>query len=320
MGHDLVVFTLSEFFTALSAFQPLLEGRKYVKWLTYINIWLSSGFAPLSEFFTVSVKPRCPQTPEGYYHIDLAWFYPIRHEYCTKHFRGACTIVIGGNVGNPAFRHCLKGKLMRIRALYLTAALALAFAPNANATIVGSTYDFTSSVTGNTQISPLGAQGAHTDPANVGFCVGPPVECGTGSGVTGFYNFATVSPTLDTITFSFFGSTFGAGPGTFAIDLGHFVTTDGETVTGVTHASGNLLLGDFTNVSFNGTDAIFTGTAAPEYNAIGGASVVFNVTTQPVPAPLIGHGLLVLLAVGGVLFGAKFSERIKNRRLLGTAA
>jgi hypothetical protein len=39
--------------------------------------------------------------------------------------------------------------------------------------------------------------------------------------------------------------------------------------------------------------------------------------TVPVPAPLIGHGLLVLLAVGGVTFGAKLLERSKKHR--GTA-
>jgi hypothetical protein len=34
-----------------------------------------------------------------------------------------------------------------------------------------------------------------------------------------------------------------------------------------------------------------------------------------VPAPLIGHGLLVLLAIGGVLFGSRLVETLKNRRL-----
>jgi len=34
-----------------------------------------------------------------------------------------------------------------------------------------------------------------------------------------------------------------------------------------------------------------------------------------VPAPVIGHGLLVLLAVGGVLFGGKFLENLKKRHL-----
>jgi hypothetical protein len=34
-----------------------------------------------------------------------------------------------------------------------------------------------------------------------------------------------------------------------------------------------------------------------------------------VPAPLIGHGLLVLLAIGGVLFGGKLLENLKKRHL-----
>jgi hypothetical protein len=38
-----------------------------------------------------------------------------------------------------------------------------------------------------------------------------------------------------------------------------------------------------------------------------------------VPAPVIGHGLLVLLAVGGVLFGGKLLEHYKRRSSLGTA-
>jgi hypothetical protein len=43
-----------------------------------------------------------------------------------------------------------------------------------------------------------------------------------------------------------------------------------------------------------------------------------NITVQAmsevaaVPAPLIGHGLLAFLAVGGILFGAKFWQRSRN--------
>jgi hypothetical protein len=40
---------------------------------------------------------------------------------------------------------------------------------------------------------------------------------------------------------------------------------------------------------------------------------------SPVPAPLIGHGLPALLAVGGVLFGAELLGRSKRRRSLETA-
>ena len=40
-----------------------------------------------------------------------------------------------------------------------------------------------------------------------------------------------------------------------------------------------------------------------------------NFTLDAVPAPLIGRGLPVLLAVGGLLFGAKLLERGKRHRL-----
>jgi hypothetical protein len=39
-----------------------------------------------------------------------------------------------------------------------------------------------------------------------------------------------------------------------------------------------------------------------------------------VPAPPIGHGLPVLLAVGGLLFGFRLWDRSKKRRSLGMIA
>jgi len=191
-----------------------------------------------------------------------------------------------------------------MRVSYIAAVLSLAFGPVANATIVGSTYDFSTSVTGNTQISPLGGPTVQTDPANPGFCVGPPVACSSGSGVSGSFTFATVSPTLDTITLSFFGSTAGAGPGSFTIDLGNFVTTDGEVVTGVSLASGGLG-GATSSVTFNGTDALFTATTGADYDDIGGNSVVLDVTTTlaAVPGPIVGAGLPGLIAGCGGLLG-----------------
>ena len=185
---------------------------------------------------------------------------------------------------------------MNIRALPLAAGLAVVSASTSMADIGGSTYDFSVSTTGNTAIGAT--NGTYTDPANPGFCVGPPVACGTGAGVSGSFAFADSTPTTSTITFTFFGSTSGAGPGTFAIDLGNF--TGSDTITNVTYASGNLSGADFSNVTWNGTNAIFTGSAATNYNAVGGVSVVFNVTTVPEPSSisLIGTilgGLLVSL-------------------------
>jgi hypothetical protein len=55
-------------------------------------------------------------------------------------------------------------------------------------------------------------------------------------------------------------------------------------------------------------------------DSLGDVSDPVTIRIDVVPAPLIGHGLLVLLAVGGILFGVKFLERIKNRPEPGSLA
>ena len=103
-------------------------------------------------------------------------------------------------------------------------------------------------------------------------------------GLFGSFAFSDLTSTTGRITFRFFGSTFSA-PGSFAIDLGSFATTDGDKITNIVYDSGNLATGSFSAVSFNGANAVFTGSTASSYNAIGGRSVLFDVTMAAVPEP-----------------------------------
>jgi hypothetical protein len=66
------------------------------------------------------------------------------------------------------------------------------------------------------------------------------------------------------------------------------------------------------------SSSLRVGLAASFSNATGGPDRLFlaNATDVPVPAPVIGHGLFVLLAVGGVWFGGKLAENLKKPRHL----
>jgi hypothetical protein len=62
----------------------------------------------------------------------------------------------------------------------------------------------------------------------------------------------------------------------------------------------------------------FTGSGITAATTVSVATFSFGTgpdTFITVPAPLIGHGLLALLAIGGVLFGGKLLENLKKRSL-----
>jgi len=96
----------------------------------------------------------------------------------------------------------------------------------------------------------------------------------------------------------------GCNPGMIpTINDLHFTVTNAtlaqlEVGNGATPGTGNMFVAD-----------ILCGAGQTQCNGLTGPVDV------PIPAPVIGHGLLVLLAVGGVLFGGRFLEGLKNRNL-----
>jgi len=179
--------------------------------------------------------------------------------------------------------------------------LCLLSATNASAALSG-TFNASGSDTPNINLTDL-----TTGPFTVGvsgpsFCVGPPNSCSGGSGVTGL---TTVSGTQ--VTFQFFGTTNG-NAGTFTINLINFTTP----ITGVTYVSGafnNAPDATFVASGFTSTSLSFLGSTTDGFDAFGGNTFVFNVTTAAaVPEP----SSVVLLST--LLAGAMF---IGRRRLRG---
>jgi len=129
---------------------------------------------------------------------------------------------------------------------------------------------------------------------------GLPTSCGTSCGALQMTapNFASV--TLFEFTFTTTGEVFTA-----THDDGVSLFADGNTTT-------DLLPVSDSGPTSSETTAPITlagGTYDLYYTAANGTPEDLVTNTVPVPAPLIGHGLLVLLAAGGLLFGAKLFER-----------
>ena len=198
---------------------------------------------------------------------------------------------------SPALSRTSRGAITCAGAV---AALYLLSAPNASAALSG-TFNGNLSATGNTQISPSGAVGPFTvGVSGPSFCVGPPLACGSGSGVSG-----STSVTATTVTAQFFGSTAGAGPGSFTETL--TFGAPNLLITNVTE-SGSLGGGTLT-FSHTSNSITFTETTGSDFNAIGGNTLTFTVTSATVPEP----GSVFLL--GTALAGA--AVFLKRRRLPG---
>jgi hypothetical protein len=97
------------------------------------------------------------------------------------------------------------------------------------------------------------------------------------------------------VTFQFFGSTAGAGPGSFTINLSGFTG-----ILGVSLASGGLGGATITDSSTS-SSLSFTFTTPGDFNAVGGNTVVFNVVT-PEPSSVV---LLSTFLAGAVFLGRR---------------
>jgi hypothetical protein len=179
----------------------------------------------------------------------------------------------------------------------------------------------------------------------------------TATGASGFLNGAaftgTVTLTMNDVTSTITNPTSGIYDRVGILMLSISSIPGTATFTDTTQASANQNMtsgnpaagfGDVTlnrNILFT-TNAIFSSydlstaigpvSGSPSFNSTmppsfptnegafiltGASGASFAATISPVPAPKIGHGLSGVLAVAGVLFGAKLFERSKRHRLLG---
>jgi hypothetical protein len=125
--------------------------------------------------------------------------------------------------------------------------------------------------------------------------------------------------TLDSAAFTAFWN--GGGPSS-AADLqvtmiGKLNGTTEDEVTFGANTNGPIT----ETFNWSGINEVYlnsSGGSSAGYGSSGTQVAMNNLTITPVPAPLIGRGLPVVLAVGGVLLGAKLSQRSKKRRSPGS--
>jgi hypothetical protein len=103
----------------------------------------------------------------------------------------------------------------------------------------------------------------------------------------------------------------GFSPGAIASSLTFdFTTANLVTVANLLATNGTATAAAHMALGSNLNCTGFAGNGGTQ-----GMGTVDNSSCVAVPAPVIGHGLLVLLAIGGVLFGGKALESYKKHRL-----
>jgi hypothetical protein len=162
------------------------------------------------------------------------------------------------------------------------------------------------------------------------YSINPATGAPTLIGATGAGNFgfSALSTNANSLYFadgnSFYTLNTSTGAATLVGLLGG--TFPGETqLTGLLQENGTLYGASEVFSPSLSLDTVDPTTGAATIGPdITGAGVTFVTgfapfPVQAVPAPLIGHGLAVVLAVGGVLFGSKLLQRSRKRRSFGTA-
>jgi hypothetical protein len=104
-------------------------------------------------------------------------------------------------------------------------------------------------------------------------------------------------------------------PGTFVAPTGVNATGDGSVIE-FTFGSTGVTAGELSNELVVQTNA--TTFSPGTIGLIDGGGATAN-GYEPAPAPLIGHGLSVVLAVGGMLFGVRLWARGKKGQSLAAA-
>lgn len=144
----------------------------------------------------------------------------------------------------------------------------------------------------------------------------PAVGCGDQTATAAGFT----SVTLFEFTFSTTGEIFTVshddGVSLFAsgTENGCTQTSPGGAYSGCGNDLLNIADSAPTSDVTSGPVTLAAGTYDLWYTAANGTPEVLVTNTVPVPAPLIGHGLPVLLAVGGLLFGAKMWDRSNRQR------